>query len=67
MYIVKKDGLYLMNYINAGIHEMDSDGVYKDMLTGIYSPDIKDAMLIESKLIAERLGGEMIKVKEGKK
>lgn len=67
MYMVKKDGFYLMNYISAGIHEMDSDGVYKDMLTGLYSPNIKDAMLIESKLIAERLGGEMIKVKEGKK
>lgn len=67
MYIVKKDGLYLMNYINAGINEMDSDGVYKDMLTGIYSSNIKDAMPIESKLIAERLGGEVIPVKkEGK-
>lgn len=62
MYIVEKDGLYMVSYINSGIKEIDSDGVYKEMLTGVYSPNIKDAMKVDSKLIAERLGGNAIAV-----
>jgi len=64
MYIVKKDGLYLTSYMNAGIMEYDSNGEYKNMLTGLYSADKRDAMLIDSPVIANNLGAELIPVKK---
>ena len=62
MYIVTKDGMYLMSYQDFGIREIDKTGEYKTMLTGLYSTRRKDAMLVESKAIADALGAKAEKV-----
>jgi len=62
MYIIKKDGLYLMGYRDTGIKETDSQGNYRSFLTGVYSPNRQDAMTVENKAIADLLGGEAIRI-----
>ena len=64
MYIVMKDGMYLMGYQNTGIMEQDSTGNTVPVLTGIYSAKKRDAMLVENKYIANQLGGVAILVQE---
>ena len=65
MYIVIKDGMYLMNYRNFGIQEFDVNGEFGSVLTGLYSTDRRDAMLVEQKSIADALGAKAIYVNPG--
>ena len=62
MYIIKKDGLYLMGYRDTGIKETDSQGNYRSFLTGVYSPNRQDALTVENKAIADLLGGVAIRI-----
>ena len=64
MYIIMKDGLYLLGYQNTGIMEQDSTGIIVPVLTGIYSTKKRDAMLVENKYIANQLSGVAILVQE---
>ena len=66
MYIVKKDGLYLMNYMFMGVMGIDNNGNLKSIPTGYYSSRRRDAMIVESKEIANALGDTIITV-SGKK
>ena len=59
MFIVKKDGLFLMGYKDFGIREIDAKGELTKVLTGIYSERREDAMLVEKKSIADQLGAEI--------
>jgi hypothetical protein len=65
MYMVKRDGLYLMGYLDTGVKGYDASGEYKTMLTGIYSMRRRDAMMFESKALAESFGGDVIRVEDG--
>lgn len=67
MYIVKKDGLYLMGYMNMGITEYDSRGAYRSVYTGVYSSNRRDAMPVENRTIAEMLGDEVMRIREVEK
>lgn len=67
MYIIKKDGLYLAGYQDTGIRETDSKGNYRSFLTGIYSSDRRDAMVVENYSLAELLGAVAVKVSENAK
>lgn len=62
MYIVKKDGLYLMNYMFMGVKAIDNDGNLKSIPTGYYSSRRQDAMAVERREIANALGDTIIKV-----
>ena len=48
MYVIKKDGLYLMNYMYNGIREMVNGEELTDVPTAIYCNNIKDAQLYGS-------------------
>ena len=65
MYIIKKDGLYLMGYRYTGIEEMLEEGKVSDVLTAMWGNNKRDARLFESKTFAmtltEMFGGEIIK------
>lgn len=66
MYIVKKDGLYLMNYMFMGVRGIDNDGNLKSIPTGCYSSRRRDAMIVESREIANALGDTIITVYDNK-
>ena len=53
MYIIKKDGLYLMAYQYNGIREFDAKGNYTDIPTGYYSADC-----CAEEILARLRGGE---------
>lgn len=63
MYVIKKDGLYLMNYMYNGIREIVNGEELMDVPTAIYSDNIRDAQLVEHAEIAKIVGGVAIKVK----
>ena len=66
MYIVRKDGLYLIGYQSMGIQEILVEGKLSDILTAIWSNSKKDAHLFDSRALAvtlaDMLGGEVKKV-----
>lgn len=63
MYIIKKDGLYLIGYQSMGIQEILAEGKLSDILTAIWSNNKKDAHLFESVTLAltlaDMFGGEV--------
>lgn len=67
MYIIKKDGLYLAGYQDTGIRETDAKGNYRSFLTGVYSSDKRDAILVENYSLAELLGAVAVRVSENAK
>lgn len=52
MYILKKDGMYLANYLKSGIEEFDKHGFLNPVYTGVWSPDLRDAMPLEDHSLA---------------
>jgi len=64
MYIIKKDGLYLMAYQYNGIREFDAKGNYTDIPTGYYSADRRDAQVFDNTALADTLGAKAIKIQE---
>lgn len=65
MYIVKKDGLYLIGYQDMGVAEYVS-GEYRKIPTGLYGEKRKDAIMLDSKTFAELFGGEIISLRTGR-
>lgn len=65
MYIVKKDGLYLIGYQDMGVAEYVS-GEYRKIPTGIYGERKTDAIKLDSKAFAELFGGEIISLRTGR-
>lgn len=64
MFVIKKDGLYLVNYQYMGIREMDMDGKYANIPTGVYSSNIRDAMAFKDGQMAIKVGGKAVKVSD---
>ena len=64
MYIIKKDGLYLMAYQYNGIKEYDSKGNYIDVPTGYYSADRRDAQVFNDTALADTLGAKAIRIQD---
>jgi len=60
MYIVMKDGMYMMNYRDLGIREIDQTGEYRPIMTGLYSVRSEDAMRVKSGAVADTLGAVSI-------
>ena len=65
MYIVKKDGLYLIGYQDMGVAEYVF-GEYRKILTGLYGERRKDAIVLDSRAFAELFGGEVISLRTGR-
>lgn len=68
MYIIKKDGMYLMGYRPSGLTEYDKTGKPVEVFTGIWGGSKRDAKLFENKSFAESfagmIGGEVIQVQD---
>ena len=62
MYIIVKDGLYLMEVRNLGIREVNAQGVFADVQTGIYTADRRDAKVFESGYLAQVLGAVAVRI-----
>lgn len=66
MYIIKKDGLYLMGYKPSGLTEYDKNGKPQEVYTGIWGTDKHDAIPFDNKAFVEifagMIGGQVIKV-----
>ena len=63
MYIIKKDGLWLMGVRYLGIRHVGTDGVERSLPTGLYGTRRADAMVVEDRSLARALGGEAVQVK----
>lgn len=66
MYIIKKDGMYLMGYRPSGLTEYDKHGNRTPVYTGIWGNNKLDAMPFDNTsfavTFAGMIGGEVIKV-----
>lgn len=66
MYLIRKDGLWLLGFQPSGIREF-VNGTLKEVLTAIWGNDIRDAKPYEheqtARAYAKLFGGEVISVK----
>lgn len=66
MYLIAKDGMWLVGYQPSDCKEYMSDGTLKQVYTCVYSMRREDAMPFTSaalaKDLAKRIGGETMKV-----
>lgn len=52
VYVVRKDGLYLISYRKSGIREFDSHGKLTDVYTGVYGESGKGVKVFKQKAMA---------------
>lgn len=52
MFILKKDGMYLANYLKSGIEEFDKRGLLTPVYTVVWSQTIRDAKPIDNYSLA---------------
>ena len=66
MWLIKRDGLYLMGYQPSGCREIMGNGKMTDILTGAWGSSIRDAKPFDNSYvalaIAENLGGYIVEV-----
>lgn len=64
VYVVRKDGLYLISYRKSGIREFNGHGKLTDVYTGVYGESRKGAKAFEHKAMAlevmQMLGGDTV-------
>lgn len=66
MYIIKKDGMYLIGYHPSGLTEYDRDGRPQQVFTCVWSNNKHDAMPFDNRAFAEvfsdMIDGQVIQV-----
>lgn len=67
MYIIKKDGMYLMGYRPSGLTEYDKHGNPTPVYTGIWCSNRRDAKVFDNesfaKTFAGMISGEVLKIR----
>lgn len=59
MYVIRKDGLYLLGLQQSGIREIDSSGVLVDVYTCIWGNDRSCAKAFQHRKAAEEIAKQL--------
>ena len=66
MYLIRKDGMWLMNYQPSGCKEILGGGTFESIYTCLWGDRKQDAKPFEhdyeAKALAKRLGAEVVRV-----
>ena len=66
MYIIKKDGMYLMGYQPSGLTEYDKDGIPHEVYTCVWGTNKYDAQVFDdlasTKGLLKMIDGQVIEV-----